>query len=181
MYIATFGPKGFMVSAEKLITFRDLQLSSTLETEKQDNTGKKQSTYIKNQGLSTLSFKVKVDSTLGASPSDQVEAWMQVLAEGKPYPFILDGKPLLKTKFLLVDVSIGDTVMDNRGKLLSVDISLKFDEFVQEGKAQNSQASSKGTKSSNYSTESVYDALKPAQKSELKVTTQEQAMRLVGK
>lgn len=178
MYIATFGPKGFMVSAEKLITFRDFQLSSTLETEKQENTGKKPSTYIKNQGLSSLSLKVKVDHSLGLSPSGQIEAWMKVLAEGKPYPFILNGKPLLKTKFLLVDVSLSDTLMDNRGNILSVDISLKFDEFSRQGsKKENSSKSKKEKKS----TESVYEALKPREKQQLKVTTQEQAMKLVRK
>lgn len=173
MYIATFGTKGFVVSADKTITFNDLAFAASLDTEKQDNPGKKPSTYIKNTNLGTFSIKIQLNSELGIKPLDQINQWMKILDDAKPYPFLLNGKPLLNMKWLLVDVSVANSNVDIKGNILSADIALKFDEYVSKGSKKESSTSKKGkgkTKKAK-DTSSVYEALKPTEKAELKVSS----------
>ncbi len=68
MYIATWGNKGFTVSLEKIISFDDLEMTSSINTEKLDNEGKKPSTYKKGINLDTLTLKVTIDSNFGTTP-----------------------------------------------------------------------------------------------------------------
>ncbi|WP_069997747.1 phage tail protein [Cellulosilyticum sp. I15G10I2] len=172
MYIATFGTKGFVVSADKTITFDDLTFAASLDTEKQDNPGKKPSTYVKNANLDTFSIKIHLDSALGVHPLDQINQWMKILDDAKPYPFLLNGKPFLDTKWLLVDVSGTKPNVDIKGNILSADVSLKFDEYVSKGNKKESSKSKKSTKTKKAKdTSSVYEALKPTEKAELKVST----------
>lgn len=160
--IASFGSKVFSVSADKIDTFNSFQISSSLDTDKQDNLGKKPSTYIKGPGLSNFSVRTKLDISLGVDPLKSMEEWMSIEESEQPYPFIIGGKPFLNTKWLLVGVDGRNTIFDNQGNMLCIELDLKFDEFSNYG--------TKPTKSSNTSssTTSVYEALKPKQKSELK-------------
>lgn len=169
MYIAMYGPKGFTVSSSKIFTFTDFGFSSSLQTETQESTDKKPSTYIKGAGLDTFSIKLRLDATLGIKPLEEIESWMRLKDEGKAYPFLLKGKPLLQTKWLLKEVAASDTTIDHVGNLMAATLSLSFEEFVKAGsakaKATASGASSK-TKSGSSSKSgavdtSVYEALAP--------------------
>jgi hypothetical protein len=175
MYIATFAHKGFVVNGEKIITFNEFQFSSSLETEKQENNGDKPSTYIKNQALGSFGIKIALDRSLGIVPMNQINDWMKILADKVPYPFLLKGVPLLNTKWLLVDVSVSDTVVDIQGNLLAAQLTLKFDEFASQGSKKEASAVSAAKKSSKSTkekdTSSVYEALKPAAKASLKTAS----------
>lgn len=139
-----FGPKGFTVSQDKIITFDEFQLDSSLEVEKQDNPGSKPSTYIKNPGLDSFNMKVKLDSDFGVHPLNQIEDWMKVKDAKNAYPFLIKGKPLLNTKWLLVSVQLSDTQYDRLGNLMRATLALKFDEFVKAGSKKESSSSSSG-------------------------------------
>lgn len=183
MYIATFAHKGFTVSSEKMVTFDEMQLGSSLDTEKQDNQGKKPSTYIKGPGLNTFNIKVKLDAAFGVKPLEQINDWIGLKDKQTPYPFLLKGVPLLNTKWLLVDVQVSDTTIDNKGNMLIATVTLKFDEFSSMGKAKSNEstakakvsASSKSTTSkASKSKQSVYEMLKPSAKSALKTPRRNQ-------
>lgn len=173
MYIAMFGPKGFTVSSSKVITFDEFSLSSSLQTESQESKDKKPSTYIKSAGLDTFSLKVKLDRSLGVLPMEQIKDWMQIKDESKPYPFLLEGKPLLNTKWLLKSVAVSDTIIDGKGYLLAATLTLSFEEFIRAGSAKAKSSSKKTKKKEN--TESIYNALSPSQKSEMTRTSQVQS------
>lgn len=168
MYIAMFGTKGFTVNSNIILTFNDMQITSTLETEAQENTGKKASTYIKGPGLNTFSLKVPLDYSLGVRPLEQINQWFKIKDEATAYPFLLKGAPFLNTKWLLVEVKATDLNIDSVGNMLSATLALTFNEFVRAGTAKKKESSTSKKKKKN--TESVYDALKPTQKAELKVS-----------
>lgn len=178
MYIATFAHKGFTVSSEKMVTFDEMQLGSNLETEKQDNQGKKPSTYIKGPGLNTFNIKVKLDAAFGVKPLEQINDWIGLKDKQTPYPFLLKGVPLLNTKWLLVDVQVSDTTIDNKGNMLIATVTLKFDEFSSMGKAKESKAKSgakaKGKTTKSKAKQSVYELLKPSAKATLKTPRRNQ-------
>lgn len=168
MPIASFATKVFEVSSNKVYTFDDLQFGSALESEKQDNPGTKPKTYIKGPDLSSLSFKITVNTNLGLDPRNEVGDWLKLKNDGKPYPFIVGGRPFGANQWLLKDVQVSDTKIDNVGNFTAATIALSFEEYVFAGSAKEA-ASSKGKKSTaSANTTSVYNALSPAQKKELK-------------
>ncbi|MTI49710.1 MAG: hypothetical protein FH761_17910 [Firmicutes bacterium] len=157
--IALFGKKSFSVSLDKIYTFDGIKMSARLNTDKQDNNGRKPSTYIKGVDLASFNITVRLDINQGVHPMNELEDWMDMLNQKKAYYFLLGGKPFMNTRFLLVDVTSSDEILDNQGNILSMELSLKFDEFVRAG-----------TVSKQGNTNSVYPALKPRDKEELKIS-----------
>ncbi len=149
MAIASFRNKIFTVNSNKIYTFSDLEYSSNYETETQDVEGKKPSTYKKGSGLNTMSFSIKLDASFKVNPRKEITDWENIKGTGTPYPFILGNKALGSNKWLLTEVSASDMIIDNTGKILSANLSLKFDEYVRPGTKSN--ASSSGTNKTNAS------------------------------
>lgn len=181
MYLAMFGPKGFTVSSNKVITFDEFSSNSSLETEKQESKDKKPSTYIKGAGLDTFSIKVRLDRALGVYPMAQIEDWMSIKDKAEAYPFLLNGKPFLNTKWILKSVGISETHIDNTGYMIAATLTLSFEEFVRAGSAQASKKNKKTTSKSGSkskkvaNTESIYNALSPSQKANMTRTSTSQA------
>lgn len=166
MPIASFANKVFEVSSDKIHTFDDLQFGTGLETEKQDNPGAKPKTYIKGPGLNTLSIKIKASVDMGLDPRAEIGSWMMLKDTKKPYPFIIGGKPFGSARWLLTDVQVADTKIDNEGKFLEASLSLSFEEYVYAGKAKETKKSA-GKKTSQNKTV-LFPGLNPSQKKELK-------------
>ena len=181
MYLAMFGPKGFTVSSNKVITFDEFSSNSSLETEKQESKDKKPSTYIKGAGLDTFSVKVRLDRALGVYPMAQIEDWISIKDKAEAYPFLLNGKPFLNTKWILKSVGISETHIDNTGYMIAATLTLSFEEFVRAGSAQTSKKNKKTTSKSGSkskkaaNTESIYNALSPSQKANMTRTSTSQA------
>jgi len=142
MSIALFKDKVFEVTSDKIYTFNEFQYSSTLETESQDASGKKPSTYNKGPGLSGFGFKIPLSVDYGVNPRKEIEDWEAMKDAAVAYPFILGKKPWGKNKWLLISVDPVGSVIDNDGNILSCDLSLKFQEYVRPGSAQASKTGS---------------------------------------
>lgn len=143
MAIAVFANKSFTVNADKIYTFNEFQYSSSLQTEKQDKTGSKPSTYNKGPDLDNISFKIKLDVTYGVNPRQEWEDWKTLMETAVAYPFILGGKPLGSYNWLLVGVNPSNVNINNVGKILSMELELKFDEYARAGSAETSKSNSK--------------------------------------
>lgn len=143
MPIAVFGTKVFEVTQSKIYTFDEFQYSSNLNTEKQDATGKKPSTYNKGPGLDSFSITIMLDASLGVNPRREIDEWVAIKDAGIAYPFILGNRPWGQNKWLLVEVQVIAQVIDNAGNILKAEVSLKFDEYVRPGSAAASKGGSK--------------------------------------
>lgn len=171
MPIATFANKIFEVNNNKVYTFADFQYASTLDTEKQDAAGQKPSTYNKGPGLDNFSIKLKLRADLGVNPRNDLGEWLAIKDAGIAYPFILGGTPFRPNKWLLVDVQASDEQIDNLGNVLSLTISLKFDEYVRPGSSSQSKSGKAASKKTAVGlTPADYKpaALTPAEKEQLK-------------
>lgn len=148
MPIAVFAGKTFNVSSEKVYTFNEFNLSSSLNTESQDVDGKKPSTYVKGPGLNTMSFSIPVKISFGYYPLAEYESWETIKDKAIAYPFIIGGKPIGVNKWQLKNVSLNNTTADNKGTILSGVIQLEFEEYIRPGsKANSSSGSSPGVSS----------------------------------
>lgn len=142
MTIAVFGSKSFEVSANKIYTMDDLDYSSALNTEKQDSSNGKPSTYNKGPALNSLTFKIVLDVSLGINPRSEIEEWEAIKDAGIAYQFILGGRPIGKYKWLLVDVQASNFTIDNTGIITAAKLSLKFDEYVRAGQVKSISSTS---------------------------------------
>jgi len=140
MAIASYQKKVFTVSTSSRYTFDSLEWSGTLETEAQDKIKQKPSTYIKGEGLGSMSFDIPLRIGAKLDVRTEIEAWEAIKAKGAANYFILGTKPLGKTKWLLKSVGVSDTEIDAKGRLLKASLKLSFDEYVRAG-----QASTKGS------------------------------------
>jgi hypothetical protein len=145
MAIASYQKKVFNVSNNSRYTFDSLEWSGTLETEAQDKIKQKPSTYIKGEGLGSMSFDIPLRIGAKLDVRAEIEAWEAIKAKGAADYFILGTKPLGKTKWLLKSVTVSDTEIDGKGRLLKASLKLSFDEYVRAGKASSSGNSSTGS------------------------------------
>lgn len=143
--IAVFANKSFEVNANKLYSFDGFQYTSSLQTEKQDSSNGKPKTYIKGPDLDNLSFSIKLDVEFGVNPRKEWQDWRTIMLSEKNYPFILGGRPLSSYNFLLLGVTPSNVVVDNKGNILSMDLELKFDEYVAPGTASSSGTNKKSS------------------------------------
>src|SRR5690242_19769630 len=118
MMIAIYHNKSFQVSSNKMYTFTELALSSSLQVEKQDAKDKKPSTYIKGPDLDELNFSIPLRASKNMNIRKEYDSWINIMEDETPYPFILAGKPISKNKYLLINVSLGDTTIDSGGNFL---------------------------------------------------------------
>lgn len=137
MAIASYQKKVFNVSNNSRYTFDSLEWSGTLETEAQDKIKQKPSTYIKGEGLGSMSFDIPLRIGANLDVRAEIEAWEAIKAKGAADYFILGTKPLGKTKWLLKSVAVSDTEIDGKGRMLKASLKLSFDEYVRAGKASS--------------------------------------------
>ena len=81
--------------------------------------------------LQPLSLDYDVSDAAGGSPRAEFEAWEGLV--GQIGPFYLGGRRFGPRSVQLDEVSIGDLVLDNFGRIRSAKISLKFTEYANEG------------------------------------------------
>ncbi|MCL6456718.1 MAG: phage tail protein [Gorillibacterium sp.] len=141
MAIASFQKKVFMVSASKRYPFVGLEWSSSLETEPKDKIKNKPSTYIKGEGLGSMSFDIplRIDSKIDVRL--EIEQWEAIKSKAIADYFILGTKALGNMKWLLKSVGVSDTEIDSKGRLLKALLKLSFEEFV--GVGESSESTSK--------------------------------------
>jgi phage protein U len=145
MAIASFSSKVFQVNSNKMYTFQEFQYTSSLQTDKQDVAGSKPSTYNKGPDLDSMSFKLVLDVAFGVNPRKEWDSWKAIMNSGMAYPFILGGRALGSYKWLLTSVSPSNVVLDGKGNILSLELDLKFDEFVRAGSAQSTSSKKKSS------------------------------------
>jgi hypothetical protein len=145
--IAIFAGKSFEVNSDMINTFNELQYGSSIQTEKQDSDKGKPSTYIKGSDLDTMSYNIQLDKSFGVEPRSEMEQWVDIMNDKRPYPFILGGRPM-GGNWLLVSVEADNIKVDSTGDILTMDLSLKFDEHVRDGSPQNDKESPPAVKTS---------------------------------
>lgn len=145
MPIASFKNKVFQVSGNQKYTLSGMAWSGALDMETQEKLGSKPSTYIKGDGLDSMSFEVPLRADFGMNVRAQIEEWIDIKSAAKPDIFILGSKPLGKNKWLLKSVSVSDMEIDARGNMLKATLKLEFEEYVRAGTAQSKTSAAGAT------------------------------------
>lgn len=125
-YTARWGPKGFIVSASKVVPLEDLTTSFSLKSETNSDTSGTPPTNTMGMELQPLELKTRYLRALGTDPIGQIAEWKAQV--GETWNFILNGKNF-GPKFTLKSFDVGDTMFTPAGVMIGCTITLHFEEY----------------------------------------------------
>lgn len=149
-YTARWGPKAFLISAQKIVPLTGLQTSVSVKSETQNDTSGTSQTNVTGRELQPVSLSTVYMRAAGVDPRAQLEEWEALV--GQINTLIIGGKRFGPAKLMLKNVAVSEVLTDNFGNFLSVNVALSFEEYA--NGSQTSATTSTGTGSS--STASVY-------------------------
>lgn len=125
-YLAKWGPKGFLVSPNKVVPFDGFSTSFELKKDSKNDTSGTAPTNTRGLELVKMSFETTYLIAAGVDPRAQIEEWKSLI--GNSYPLILGGKKFGPDKMMLSSVSASDFLFSNTGKMLRAKVALSFQE-----------------------------------------------------
>lgn len=128
--IGSYGEIVFEVSRKKVQTFYDYQSSVSSRWNEHEIIQKKPKSEFVGPGLEEISFSVKFSASLGVNPTKQLEKLRAMVNSGKVAAIILGGKPISQNYYSLQRFDESNHVIDNKGRLLAVDVTLNLKEYA---------------------------------------------------
>lgn len=127
-YQAQWGPKGFLVSPDKIVTFDGFSTSIELNDDSQNDTSG--TTPTNNKGIKPQSINLSITYTraAGVDPRAQFEEWSSIV--GQNHPFYIAGKRFGPESLRLKKVDLSGLMLSNDGTFLSCTIAASFDEYA---------------------------------------------------
>lgn len=130
-YMARWGPKGFLVSPEKVVPFDGFSTDMKLKSDSENDTSGTQPTNTRGRELRTISFETQYYAALGADPRAQIDEWESLI--GQSYPLFIGAKRFGPPKMTLTQVSTSELKLSLAGEMLSCKIAISLEEYS-EGK-----------------------------------------------
>ena len=129
-------------SGHQMVHLKSFKISQKLKTEEKENEKTGNKTVVKSLEPEVLNISYSTGFTVGIDTRGEFE--MLKKCAGMHDVFILGGKKVSKTNFSLDEIGLSNTVLDNKGQILSGDLTLNFN--------TDTNNSSKGGKSTNKKT-----------------------------
>ena len=129
--IGSFGDVVFEVSSERVRTFRDFQIQRSAKYSEHAIHGRKGLLEFSGLSASTASLNIRLDAGLGVNPKEELTALRDILNNHKALLFILDGEPQGDGLWVLESLSESYEIIDNKGAVIAVEVSLKLKEYIE--------------------------------------------------
>lgn len=107
--------------------------SMSLSTEAQDQDAGKPATLIKGAELEQQQFTVRLLRPMGVSPEGEIALYRKTLEAANPQRLVVGGRVMGSCQWLLKSVSVKETTLDGRGRMVAASVELSFEEFVRAG------------------------------------------------
>ena len=131
--IGSYGDIVFEVSSEKVKTFRDLQVQRSAKYSEHAIHGRKALLEFTGLSPASISINIRLDAALGLNPKEELSMLYEVLNKHIVMPFILDGEPQGDNLWVLESIDERHEIIDNHGKSIAVEVSLKLKEYIEVG------------------------------------------------
>lgn len=128
MYMAQWGPKGFLVSPEKIITFDGFSTSIALKSDSANDTSGTAPTNTKGREPQTVSMSINYVRAAGVDPRAQFEEWSALV--GQYYPLYIGDTIFGPEYLMLTKVDLSDLKLATDGSFISAKIAVSFDEYT---------------------------------------------------
>ena len=144
--IATWGPKGFTVSPNKIVPFTGLTTTVSVKEDSEDDTSGTSPTNTKGLELQPVSFSTMYFRGAGVDPRAQWDEWCYLV--GSSYPLYIGGERFGPPKLKLKSASLAESQTDNNGNFLYAKVTLSFEEYSESQKTTTAKTTYSGTSSS---------------------------------
>ena len=145
--IAKWRKKKWFVTEKQILDFKNLAYTYEQNAQNNSSTEGKGLTNEKGLKLFEMSFNTTLLISAGVSVRKEIESWKEEVS--KVGVFYLNGKPIIKTKLRLNKVSVSETVIDNKGRMVSATIQFNFIEYEPQKPDVDTSTSAKGVKASS--------------------------------
>lgn len=146
--IGSYGDIVFEVTPKKVQTFNDFQRSSSSRWNEHEIIQKKPKSEFNGPSLEEISLTIKLSAFLGVNPSKQLEKLRKMNYSGKVASFILGGKTISQNYWSIQRMDESNHVFDNKGNILSVDVTLNLKEYALNKKTVKPKTSIKSSTTS---------------------------------
>jgi hypothetical protein len=131
--IGSYGDIVFEVSSERVKTFRDLQVQRSAKYSEHAIHGRKALLEFTGLSPASISINIRLDAALGLNPKEELSMLYEVLNNHITMLFILDGEPQGDNLWVLESIDEKHEIIDNHGKSIAVEVSLKLKEYIEVG------------------------------------------------
>lgn len=119
--MASWNGKTWGVSSERIAALNGVSASVELDTENSDDKAGSPATKTKALKLQSFNFDFDLATAVGCDVRGEFESWVAMVAQYAP--FYLAGSRFGPANLQLTAVSLGDTTLDNLGRILKGKIS----------------------------------------------------------
>lgn len=144
--IGSYGGVIFTVSHKKTLTFKDFERTGAARWNDHEIIGMKPKSEFSGSGLDDISITILLKAELGINPIKQIEKLRIMKDTGKVAPFIIGGKPISKNYWSIQQMVESHKVIDNKGNILSSEVTLNLKEYVIKIKKKKPKTSNKKAK-----------------------------------
>lgn len=125
-----FGTERFVVSDTKILPVSSIQRSTAGRYNSFDRIGAKPLTDYTGPGLKTVSFTISAKESLGVPARAVVDRWADLSDGAAVGALVIGNRALGHNKWLLKSAEETWSQLGPTGKLLSGDVNLSFEEYV---------------------------------------------------
>lgn len=161
-YLAQWGPKGFLVSPNKIVPLKDFSTAVTLKSDSENDTSGTDPINTRGLEPQTISLSTVYLRSAGVDPRGQIDEWSSLV--GAAHPLLIAGKRFGPQKMQLTQVNASGLEFTNSGDILKVEISITLTEYTDKKTSVGSKAAS-ASKAAG-----VYDATVAAKRQALNAT-----------
>ena len=130
-YMASWGPMGFVVSPQKIITLEKFTTSMTLKEDSENDTSGTEPTNTRGRELVPMAFSETCVAAAGIDPLQRYNLWCALL--GEAYPLMIGANRIGPARMKLKNVSMSDVTLSAKGDIIRATLSISLEEWS-EGK-----------------------------------------------
>lgn len=130
-YMASWGPMGFIVSPQKIITLEKFTTSMTLKEDSENDTSGTEPVNTRGRNLIPMAFSETCVAAAGVEPLQRYNTWGALL--GKAYPLMIGTNRIGPPRMKLKSVSMSDVITSVSGAIIQATLSITLEEWS-EGK-----------------------------------------------
>lgn len=128
MIVGSFGSIAFSISENRILTFDDFNRQRSASFNEVARVNDKPTLQFGGVNLDKISMKVYLSSFLGVEPYLEMKRFRKILEEGKEQPLMI-GTELIG-RFVLESIDESWDIIDNKGRLKTVGLSISLKEYV---------------------------------------------------
>lgn len=128
--IGAWGDVTFFVTDTELRTFDSFKRSESSRWSKHDIHGRKTKAEMTGENQGKVTFTMKFSASHGVNPRKELDKFVKKVRSGRADILVIGNKRIGVAKWYIPDIGEDWNYFDNKGNVLSADISITMEEYV---------------------------------------------------